>query len=254
MTSLAASKAEAATVERLRAEVESLRNQLRQAQRLATVGTMTAMIVHEFNNILTPIINYAQLAADGDPLMTAKAVAKAADGGQRATDICNALLRMLRKEEHELTEVSAADLVADALLSMGRDLVKDGITLTLDVPPALRLTTRPAEMKQVLVNLLLNARAACLSKGRGGTITVLAVRKGGKIRLTVADTGCGIDPAHRRRIFEPLFTTKTGENGQEKGTGLGLAMCKEIVSDMGGEILVDSRPGEGASFTVVLPA
>lgn len=256
MTSLAASKgvgSHPGSTAHLLAENEALRLQLRQTQKLATVGTMTAMIVHEFNNILTPIINYAQLAAGGDPEMTAKAIAKAADGGKRATDICNALLRMLRKEEHELSEVTVRDLVADALLSMGRDLGKDGINLIVDVPPALQMTTRPAEIKQVLVNLLLNSRAACLQKGRGGEIVVRAARKGRKIRISVADTGCGIDPVHREQIFQPFFTTKNGENGREKGTGLGLAMCLEIVTDMGGEILVDSTAGRGATFTVVLP-
>lgn len=257
MTSLAAQRSAlppAADVARLQAENQALREQLRHAQRLATVGTMTAMIVHEFNNILTPIINYAQLAEGGDPEMMRKAVARAADGGQRASDICSALLRMLRAEEGELVEAELLEIVQDSLLAMGRDLAKDGIALDLSVPPALRLTTRPAELKQVLVNLVLNARSAVLKRGHGGSVAIAARKRGKRVVLTVADTGCGIEPEHMAKLFQPFFTTKTGEQHEEKGNGLGLAICREIVTDMGGQITVESAPGEGTTFTITLPA
>lgn len=256
MTSLATKQTQKAQteLERLTAENKELRRQLRHTQRLATVGTMTAMIVHEFNNILTPIINYAQLAADGDPEMMRKAVAKAGDGGQRASDICSALLGLLRAEASELSHANLSDLVGESLTAMGRDLSKDGIKLTLNVSEAIQVTTRPAELKQVLVNLILNARSAVQKRGRGGSITIVAARKARAIHLSVADSGTGIDPQHMSRLFEPFFTTKTGQDGQEKGNGLGLAICKEIITDMGGEIRVASEPRQGATFTLILPA
>jgi signal transduction histidine kinase len=239
---------------RLERENQALRRQLRHAQSLSTVGTVTGMIVHEFNNILTPIINYAVLASSGDPEMIAKAVAKAAEGGQRASDICSALLRMVREEACQESQANLSELVQDALLAMGRDLSKDGIHLTVTIPDNLSLTTRPAELKQVLVNLVLNARWAVLKQGRGESITISARKRGRSVYLSVADTGCGIAPENLCRLFEPFFTTRTGPDDGEKGNGLGLAMCKEIVTDMGGQIRVASQVGKGTTFTLTLPA
>jgi signal transduction histidine kinase len=255
VTSLAAQRSNPSLkLQSLLAENASLRRQLRHAQRLSTVGTMTAMIVHEFNNILTPIINYAVLASSGDPEMVSKAVAKAAEGGQRASDICSALLRMVRAEAGQKAQANLSELVHDALLAMGRDLSKDGIHLTVTIPTSLSLTTRPAELKQVLVNLVLNARWAVLKQGRGESITISARKRGRYVYLSVADTGCGIAPENLCRLFEPFFTTRTGTDDSEKGNGLGLAMCKEIVTDMGGQIRVASQVGKGTTFTLTLPA
>ena len=254
MTSLATMQCRnnTADIEHLQAENESLRQQLKHCQRLATVGTMTAMIIHEFNNILTPIINYAHLAEGGDPEMVKKALTKSAEGGQRASDICGALLGLLRSEATEASEANLASVVNDSLLAMGRNLAKDGIELELSVPAKLQITTRPAELKQVLVNLLLNARSAILKKSRSGKIGISGGKKGKKLHLSVSDSGTGILPQHMARLFEPFFTTKTEDTG-EKGNGLGLALCKEIITDMGGEIRVESMPGNGATFTLVLP-
>ena len=240
--------------EQLAAENKALRQQLRRAQSLATIGTITAMIVHEFNNILTPIMNYARLAGDGDAEMTAKALAKAIGGGQQGVDICEALLGLLRDDSSEPTDERVAELVTQSLLATGRSLTKDGIELDLDIPEDLTVRVRPAEFKQVLVNLLLNARAALLEKGRGGAVAIDARREGDQVALRVADTGTGVDPANLDRIFEPFFTTKNGENGTQVGTGLGLALCQEIVTSLGGEIRVESQLGHGTTFHILLPS
>jgi signal transduction histidine kinase len=255
VTSLATKQSDGLKMEltHLAAENQALRHQLRKAQSLATVGTITAMIVHEFNNILTPIINYAQLAAGGDEEMVRKAITKASEGGQRAVDICQALLGLLREDAVDPIKAPVAEMVEQSLLATGRNLAKDGIDLHLDVPPDLTITTRPSEIKQVLVNLLLNARSAILSKGRHGKIRISATGQDGRITLSLADSGTGISPENLDMIFEPFFTTKTGQDGQELGNGLGLALCKEIITSMGGEIRVETRLGEGATFFLDLP-
>ena len=146
----------------LNAEVASLREQLRRAQRLAAVGTMTAMVAHEFNNILTPIINYARMART-NPKFTGKAIDRAADGGERATNICKAILG-LTGQETQAGPVSVAELICETLAAMGREPAKDGIELVLAAPPDLTICTRRVELGQVLLNLVINARAAVLAK------------------------------------------------------------------------------------------
>jgi signal transduction histidine kinase len=240
-------------LERLTLENSALRRQLRHAQSLATVGTVTGMIVHEFNNILTPIINYAHLAASGDEEMVRKAITRASEGGQRAVDICKALLGLLHEDAVEPVVMSVAELVQQSLLATGRNLAKDGITLTVRVPDDLSVNARPSELKQVLVNLLLNARAAVRTKGMGGSVAITASRAAGGVRVSIEDSGVGIAPEHMELVWEPLFTTKTGQDGQERGSGLGLPLCREIVQSMGGRITVESVLGQGATFHVWLP-
>ncbi len=236
------------------AENETLRRQLRHAQRLATVGTMTGMIIHEFNNILTPIMNYAQLATSGDEEMIRKSIEKSAAGSQRACDICSALLGLMRDDVPDPVQADLAELIEQSLLAMGRNLAKDGIDLHVDIPAGTTVTVRPAELKQVMVNLLLNARAAVRLSHGGGSISISASAEAGRIALSVADTGTGIAPEHIDRLFEPFFTTKTGSDGEEPGNGLGLALCKQIITEMGGDIRVESTLGHGATFHLALPA
>ena len=237
------------TTDDLRERVELLQTQLRRAQRLATVGTMAAMVAHEFNNILTPIVNYAQLAENGDAVMTQKAIRHALEGSRRAVSVCRALLDLSGNNNEEMQEVGLLDLVDRVLEAMAREPAKDGIILTKKIPEKLRLTTRPSELAQVILNLLLNARWAVLEKGRGHQIIVSAQKSGGKVLIRVADTGVGIPPENLDSIFEPFFTTR-GDCG---GSGLGLAVCQHIVQSLGGQLSVRSELGKGTVFTIALP-
>lgn len=237
---------------RLHREVEALRDQLRSAQRLATLGTMTAMVAHEFNNILTPIINYAQLART-NPAMTAKAIARAADGGQRATSICQAILGLARNEHAPATETNVSELIAETLNAMGRKPERDAIELNCRCPEDLTLVTRRVELQQVLLNLLLNGREAVLARSGPRRIEVVAEQCGQCVVIGVRDNGVGIPPENLQRVFEPFFTTRAGAEGQPEGHGLGLAICSDIVAGLGGDIKVDSRPDQGATFIVCLP-
>jgi len=237
---------------RLKEEVQSLRRQLSQAQRLATVGTLTTMVVHEFNNILTPIINYAQLAQK-NPELVGKAIARAAEGGLRASSICKAILGLARGDEGQPARMALRELVLGALEAMARDPHKDNIDLVVDIPAALEVTARRAELQQVILNLVLNARAAVLAKNAPRQIRIAAGAEDGQVRIDVGDNGVGISPENLERIFQPFFTTR-GDGGGQPGNGLGLAFCREAVSAMNGQISVRSTPGQGSVFSVHLPA
>lgn len=240
-------------VAKLKEEVHALREQIKRSQRLASIGTMAAMVVHEFNNILTPIINYAHLAQDNPALME-KAIAKAADGGERARTICGAILGISRGDSGEPIDRNVAELVDQALSAMARAPARDGIELRLDIPGDLRIRTRPIEMEHVLLNLLINARRAVLQKGAMKRIGISVCAEGDRCVLSVTDNGVGIPPENIDQVFEPFFSTGKGSDTEgEGGTGLGLTICQEIVRAMHGQIDVQSRLGEGTTFTITLP-
>ena len=236
------------------AEVAALHEELRRAQRLAAVGTMTAIIVHEFNNILTPIINYARMA-QSNPKMVAKAISLASEGGTRATEICQALLGIADdRDNREPTEQGIAEMAEEILTAMARTPGKDGIDLTVDVAPDLTIVTRRPEFQQVLLNLLLNARVAVLEKPAPRFIRISAERDNDWTVVRVADNGVGIPRDIMDEIFRPFFTTRSG-NGNEgnRGHGLGLALCREIMDVLSGDISVDSEVGAGTTFTLRFP-
>jgi signal transduction histidine kinase len=244
-------------------QLDALREQLTESQRLATIGTIAAVIAHEFNNLLTPIVSYSQFAlssAEGDkPDMEIikKALSKSYQASTKAGKICNSMLSLARGQT-QFTTVGIQELVDDTLLVMARDPKKDGLALRIQVQPGLTVSGDPVQLEQVLLNLLINARQAMLGAGtRSGSITVKAAVIEGEptmVRLQVIDTGPGIPEKVIGKIFEPFFTTKgTAKRGENKGTGLGLAICKEIVEAHKGRIDVTSQVGRGTTFTVVLP-
>jgi len=240
-----------AKLQRLEAEVAALRHQLRESQKLATMGTMTAMIAHEFNNILTPIINYAQLA-QSNPKLTGKAIDRAADGGQRAMEICRALLNMSGPGENHPVQCNLWQMAEETLAAMARPMEKDGIDLVVDIPQDLTLVTRPVEIKQVVLNLLINARQAVLDgHGPQRKVEITARKEDGWVILQIIDTGVGFDESQAEQIFQPFYTTRS-EDGS--GHGLGLAFCRQIAESNGGSISAEGRPGQGAAFTVQIPA
>ena len=228
--------------------IADLEAQLAVAQRLAATGIVAAMAVHEFRNIFTPLVNFARMAANGNERATAKTIQLARDGAPRAEATCEALLGFAGGDATQRETVKVVDLVDETLATMGRDLAKDGIRLVKSVPPRLEIDTRPIEIKQVLLNLLLNARDAVLAKGTGRSIEIKALKRDGKILIRVGDTGVGIAPADQERIFEPFFTT-----GKERGCGLGLAVCRQIAQSHHGTLEFRSQQGKGTWFTLTLP-
>ncbi|MCL2701319.1 MAG: HAMP domain-containing histidine kinase [Phycisphaerae bacterium] len=235
------------------AEAETLRQQLRHVHRLASLGTVAAMVAHEFNNILTPIINYAHMAQK-TPKYADKALARAVDGGLRAKEICQRMLGLTR-ENQEKTDENVLALVRDTLTAMARDPGKDGIELTLDIPADLHARTRRGELQQVLLNLLLNARHALQSRHGGEKhIRIAARREETTLVLSVSDSGPGVPDELHERIFEPFFSTKPGDDADtDGGHGLGLTICRDIITSLGGTISLQSPPRHGATFTLELP-
>jgi signal transduction histidine kinase len=240
-------------------QLDLLHRQLTETQRLATIGTIAAVIAHEFNNLLTPIVSYSQYALTSaeseqpDMQLVRKALAKAFQSAEKAGKICASLLGLARGQP-TLGPVRVQELIDQTVMAMARDPQKDGIALRVQVEAGLALQGDAVQLEQVLLNLLINARQAML--GRGGALTIKAARdeEADFARIQITDTGCGIPEKLMEKIFQPFFTTKgTVRSGELRGTGLGLAISKEIVERHGGRIDVASQTGRGTTFTLLLP-
>lgn len=239
-------------------QLQYLKEQLTESQRLATIGTIAAVIAHEFNNLLTPIVSYSQFAlqnaesAAPDMELLRKALSKAFNGSSKAGRICASMLSLARGE-CVFGAIAVQKLVDEALMVMARDPQKDGIALRVQIQPGLTVTGDAVQLEQVLLNLLINARQAIGNKG--GSITIKASQRPGEgVSIQVIDTGPGIPPRLLPKIFDPFFTTKgTARRGESRGTGLGLAICKDIIEHHRGRIDVQSEVGKGTTFSILLP-
>jgi signal transduction histidine kinase len=239
-------------------QLEAVKEQLTESQRLAAIGTIAAVIAHEFNNILTPMISYSQFAlssAEGptpDIALIRKALSKSFQASTKAGKICNSMLGLARGES-SFGPVEVQTLVDEVLAVLARDPQKDGIALRVQIQPGLSVDGDQVQLEQVLLNLLINARHAML--GNGGALTIKAAAvDNGELRIQVIDTGPGIPEKLLPRIFQPFFTTKgTARRGEAKGTGLGLSICKDIINHHHGRIEVASEVGKGTTFSIYLP-
>lgn len=234
---------------------KALKSQITQLQALANIGTITHMIAHEMNNLLTPVGNYATLAMESpdDKRLVEKALAKAAKSYARAAKIMGSMLAMADGKTQEKKNARLIVLIEEVFTCLCRDFSKDGITVKIQIPEELGVWAVPVQIQQVLMNLILNARDAMLP--RGGILNIKATESSDAVQVEVADTGCGIEPGDMRKIFESFFTTKTDRSSasQHSGSGLGLAFCKKIIDAHGGCISVESQPDKGSTFTITLP-
>lgn len=237
-------------------ENRALKSQNTQLQALANLGSATCMIAHEINNLLTPLANYAALAAQHpeDQKLAQKALDKTVRNCQRAARIMQSMLALANGQKQQRQMVFVKALVEDVFTCLCRDFRKDRITVEIRIDQSLQIHCVDVQIQQVLMNLILNARDALLPAG--GFLRVSAVADGEHLNLSVSDTGTGIAPEDLKDIFRPFFSTKAGPDGSlgsGSGSGVGLAFCRRIVDAHGGEIAVQSQSGQGSTFTIRLP-
>jgi signal transduction histidine kinase len=235
-------------------ETDQLRQQLMQAQRMSSVGTLASSVAHEFNNILTTIINYAKLAVkeQNDAAARTQALERILKGSQRAATIVNSMLGFARSTatQHEMTDI--VKLAEEVLLLAEKDLSKHRVQVEKNYEGRPEAAVVPAQIEQVLLNLIINARQA-MPRGGRLRIDVRANPRAQMVEVRIADTGVGIPPERLRLIFEPFYTTKQPDEHGHGGTGLGLSVCRQIIDQHHGRIRVESLVGKGSTFTVKLP-
>jgi signal transduction histidine kinase len=235
-------------------ETDHLRQQLMQAQRMSSVGALASSVAHEFNNILTTIINYAKMALrpQKDEASRVQAIEKILKGSQRAATIINSMLGFARNTASHREMTDLVELVEEVLILAEKDLSKHRIQLEKKYVGNPQAPVIPAQIEQVLLNLIINARQAM---PRGGRLVIEAVNNSrtqmAEIRVT--DSGVGIPPDRLRLIFEPFYTTKEPDENGHGGTGLGLSVCRQIIDQHHGRIRVESLVGKGSTFTIKLP-
>lgn len=240
-----------AMLERRQADEERVRleAQLRHADRLATIGQLAAGVAHELNEPLANVLGFAQLARKTPdlPRSAADDIDKTVTAALHARDIVSKLMLFARQKMPTQGQVKLNELVENGLLFLESRCAKAGIRLTRRLAANLPAITADAgQLDQVLVNLVVNAIQAMPG---GGTLTIATEREGDAVVLTVEDTGVGMSADVLSKVFMPFFTTKAvGE-----GTGLGLSVVHGIVTAHGGRIEVESKPGRGARFRVLLP-
>jgi two-component system, cell cycle sensor histidine kinase and response regulator CckA len=226
-----------------------LEDQLRQAQKMDSIGKLAGGIAHDFNNLMTAVIGYSDLLLQqsGAEDTGREKVEAIRDSAVRASDLTRQLLAFSRRQILQTQEIDLRDVVTrmDTLLTR---LIGDDVrlqTLTGVEPVVVRADR--TQLEQVVMNLAVNARDAM---PEGGLLTVAVISDGDSAVLSVIDDGIGMDEETRGRIFEPFFTTKP----LAEASGLGLSTVHGIVGQSGGTVQVESRPGRGTAFTIRLPA
>jgi signal transduction histidine kinase len=238
----------------LEKKIQDLQQQLIQAQKMSTVGSLASSMTHEFNNILTTVINYAKLGLrHKDAATREKAFDKILAAGQRAAKITTGMLSYARRgnETREATDLVA--LVQEVLVLVAKDLQMHRVRLqtNFEGEPVVA-EVNAGQVQQVLLNLIINARQAMEA---GGQMTVQVRRnvESGVGEILVRDSGHGMPAETLRKIFDPHFTTKTADAQGQGGTGLGLSLAREVIEAHHGRIRVESAIGQGTTFTLKLP-
>ncbi len=245
-------------------EQKELEAQLRQSHKMESIGTLTGGIAHDFNNIMGIIVGNTELAIEDTPEWNPVYfnLSQIKDAGLRAAGIVKQLLSFSRKTDHELKPIGAITVIKDTLKFL-RSTIPTTVEIRKHLPDEdVTIFADPIQINQVMMNILTNASHAI--EETGGLLEITAETEvltgdsagnypdmpaGDYLKITIKDTGPGIDPAIIERIFDPYFTTKK----MGKGSGMGLAVVLGIIKNHNGTITVDSKPGKGAIFTILLP-
>jgi PAS domain S-box-containing protein len=246
------------------AENIKLHQQLRQAQKMEAIGTLAGGIAHDFNNILTSILGYTDLALGfveaGSRIK--EYLSEVQTASYRAGELVKQILTFARQTENERRPIKVKHIAKEALKLL-RASIPASITINQNLECEAVILGDPSQVHQIFMNLCTNA-AQAMSDDSGVLTVHLSdvqtetdsieknefLKSGNYLKIIVTDTGIGIPEKDIESIFDPYFTTK----GIGEGTGLGLSVVHGIVKSYGGEILVDSEPGRGSTFTVYLPA
>jgi len=245
-------------------EVRQVQAQLRQAQKMEVVGRLAGGVAHDFNNLLMVIKGYSELLAErlGETSPLQRMAQEALKAADRAAALTGQLMAFSRQQKLQPQVLDLNAVIADAEKLLQRLLGEQIELATVTEPGLAPLEADPGQIEQVIMNLAVNARDAM---PEGGKLTIATsnvkldpafvrshhgAKPGSYVRLSVVDTGVGMDRATQTHVFEPFYTTK--EMG--RGTGLGLATVYGIVKQSGGYIGVESESGKGTTFSVYLPS
>lgn len=264
-------------------QLDSLSAELDQSRQLGVLGVMVSMIAHEVNNLMTPVLSYAQLALakPDDAALTKKALERAAAGAMHASQISSSILALAKDAAgagggshglHPATDLKAA--IVDAVENVAESMMDHQIELSMDIEPRLSVRARPIVVQQIVLNLVLNAQRAM--KSLGGQIRIGAWRVEATLgdsrattdcstwnsnlgsiprawsRIEVCDTGPGLPSPIAGKLFSP-FVRDTSP-AATPGTGLGLAICRALAESVGGSIHAEPQLPVGTRFVIMLPA
>ena len=227
-------------------ELEKAHAEIVQAEKLATLGHLSAGMAHEIRNPLNSISLFAQIlkpvmAEDAEKASYIDKILKEVD---RIDDILVKLLAASKRPRFELQNLSLGEVIQNCLSSFQEQLTSQEIEVKLDLRPSSPILADPAELEQVFNNLFANA---IYEMPQGGALSVSLQQDNTHLDITVSDTGGGISPEHINMIFDPFFTTK------KKGTGFGLSVVLRIIKTYNGHISVDTQEGQGSVFNIRLP-
>lgn len=261
-------------LDRLEARLSFLTNEVARLERAAVLGEVSAFLAHEFNNLLTPMVAYAEHAKArlDRPDVVERALETIHRNAVQAEKISLSILGLAKGISGGVAS-DVAIAVEQAILCLGRDPQRDGIEIQMHVPHGTLVQMDSAELQQVVLNLLLNARKAILQTGKPGSINVKLIEGDRRARLEVVDNGAGMTAETARSLFGCASSGGDVEACSRRGrsrvrvfgddaskpeasqasNGLGLVLCRRLIDRANGTIYARSKPGEGTLVTIVLP-
>ena len=231
-------------------KLRQTQEQLLQSEKLAAMGRLTSQIAHELNNPLYGIMNTLELMKTeiSPNNKRRKLLDMSLSETERLADMLKKMLSFSKPDQEQRSPANLNTIIDEILLLHKKQFWENTIKIEATFDEALDLVyASKNQLRQVFLNMISNAKDAMPD---GGTLTVTTARDADHVRVLISDTGCGIKKKHLDIIFETFFTTKTDS---VKGVGLGLSVCYGFIKDHGGDILVESEPGEGTTFTIILP-